>query len=116
MADKYLLLLRDSDNFGEGLSPEEIQAILGKYMTWSNRLRAEGVVTGGQKLVDGSGRVIRGGKDKAVVSDGPFTEAREILGGFFEIRADSYDAAVEIAKGCPHMEYGSIEIRQVEIH
>jgi hypothetical protein len=115
MANHYVLLLRDSGQH-KGLSPEEIQSIIGKYKAWSDRMRAEGIVVGGKKLADGAGRVLRGDHGKPVVSDGPYVEAREVLGGLFEIVADSYDAAVEIAKGCPHMENGSsIEIRAIEI-
>jgi hypothetical protein len=48
------------------------------------------------------------------IADGPFAEAKEVMGGFFVVEARSYDAAVKIAKTCPHLEFGSLEIRAVE--
>ncbi len=48
-------------------------------------------------------------------TDGPFAEAKEVIGGIFTIDADSYDEAVEISKDCPHLKYGGwIEVREVE--
>jgi hypothetical protein len=111
-----MLLLRDPVDFGGDLSPEAIQAIIEKYAAWSDRMRGEGVLLRGVKLEDGTGRTMRVGRAKPVVTDGPFTEAREVIGGFFEIVAENYDHAVRIAQSCPHAEYGtSIEVRQVEI-
>lgn len=106
---QYLLLLRDERKPGTGFSPEEMQKLVQKYGDW-RRTKA----TGGQKLMDGEGRVLRKTNGKASVTDGPFAEAKEIMGGFFVIEASNYDEAVEIAKTCPHMEFGSIEVRQIE--
>jgi hypothetical protein len=92
-----------------GFSPEELQKVLQKYQEW-RRTKA----TGGQKLADGEGRVLRKTNGKAAVTDGPFIEAKEVMGGFFVIEAGNYDEAVEVAKSCPHMEFGSIEVRQIE--
>jgi hypothetical protein len=49
-----------------------------------------------------------------MVTDGPYVETREVLGGFFHLVAESFDQAVELARDCPHLEYGTIEIREVE--
>jgi hypothetical protein len=48
------------------------------------------------------------------VSDGPFAEANEVMGGLFVIEAATYDEVVELCKDCPHLDFGSIEIREVE--
>ena len=51
------------------------------------------------------------------VTDGPYAEVKEVVGGYFLIRASSYDVAVEIARTCPHLRYGGrIEVRQVDDH
>jgi hypothetical protein len=50
-----------------------------------------------------------------MVTDGPFTEGKEVLGGFFTIEAAAYDKAIEIANTCPHLDFGSIEVREVEV-
>jgi hypothetical protein len=52
---------------------------------------------------------------KVAVTDGPFTEGKEVMGGLFVIEAGSYDEAVAIADGCPHLDFGSIEVREIEI-
>jgi len=57
---------------------------------------------------------MRTGNGKPIVTDGPFTEAKEVMGGFFVVEAEDYDQAVEVAKTCPHMDFGSIEVRQTE--
>jgi len=58
--------------------------------------------------------MMRAENSKPVVKDGPFAEAKEVMGGFFVVEAEDYDQAVEVAKTCPHMDFGSIEVRQIE--
>jgi hypothetical protein len=48
------------------------------------------------------------------ITDGPYAEAREVMGGLFVIEAASYDDVVELSKDCPHLEFGSIEVREVQ--
>ena len=106
---QFILLLRDDRKAVDGLSPEEMQKLMQKYGDW-RRSKA----TGGQKLVDGEGRVLRKQNGKPSVIDGPFAEAKEVMAGFFVIEAANFDEAVEAAKTCPHMEFGSIEVRQIQ--
>jgi len=115
MAD-YMLLLRDEPSEFEHLSPEQIQEIIARYTVWSDELAERGKLVGSNKLTDGEGRVVRRVDDKVRVLDGPFSESKEIVGGYFTVRADSYDEALEIAESCPHLEFGPIEIREIEIH
>lgn len=107
---QFVLMLRDSGSFPTDISPEEIQQILERYGAWSERVGARG-----QKLADGAGRVLTHTESGLSVVDGPYAEAREVLGGYFVIEAESFDAATEIAGGCPHLDFGSIEIRQIEL-
>jgi hypothetical protein len=103
---KFALLLRDSGAFPpSGVSPEDLQAILQRYMTWSREH-----AVGGEKLYDGEGRVVR----RDAVTDGPFAESREVIGGFFLIEADDYDHAQRLVADCPQLDFGSIEIRRIE--
>jgi len=110
---QFVLLLRDDRRAVSGISPEEMQKIAQRYGAWRQSLQAKAV--GGQKLTDGEGRVLRKQNGKPVISDGPFTEAKEIMGGFFIIEAADFNEAVELAKTCPHMDFGTIEIRQVDV-
>jgi hypothetical protein len=112
----YLLLLHENPAAFAEVSPEEMQSIIQKYTEWKNRMQAAGVLTRGEKLQDGTGRVLRQIAGQTSVTDGPYTESKEVIGGLFEIKADNYDAAVAAASDCPHLEYGTIEIREIEIH
>jgi len=109
---KYVLLLTGGDY--QGHSPEEMQKILEKYVAWTNRLRSEGRYHAGEEL-NNTGRVLRSQGNRIV--DGPFTETKEAVGGFFLIDANDYNEAVSITSGCPHLEFGGeIEIREVVPH
>jgi len=101
---QFVLLLRDA-GFPTGLSPEEIQAIIGRYRAWRQKVGADG-----KKLTDGDGRVLT----RTGVTDGPYAESKEVMGGFFLIEAKDYDEAVRISSDCPHLDFGSIEVRQVD--
>lgn len=112
---KYLLFLYEQPGAFVDVSPDELQAIIQKYSDWRLRLQKNGVVVGGEKLQDGTGRMMRRTGGETSVVDGPYTESKEIIAGFFQIQADNYDHAVEIARGCPHLENGTIEIREIEV-
>ena len=110
----YMLLLYDSPTSHEDLSPEEIQGIVEKYFNWRQELADAGRLVGSEKLTDGDGRVLRRRNGGVRVLDGPYSETKEVVGGYFAIRAADYDEAVEIARGCPHLEYGTIEVREID--
>jgi hypothetical protein len=111
----YLLFLYEAPDAFTETSPDEMQAIIQKYRDWRMRLQKNGVIVGGEKLQDGTGRIMRRTGSETSVVDGPYTESKEIIGGFFEIQAENYEQAVETARDCPHLEYGTIEIREVEM-
>ena len=94
------------------LSPEQMQAHMGKWMAWIADLKNAGKYAAGEPLLPG-GKLVSGPAGKTV-TDGPYTEGKEIVGGFFIINADDYDEAVSIAKGCPDLELGArVQVRQV---
>ena len=111
----YLLFLYEEPHAFDETSPDEMQAIIQKYIDWRVRLQQTGVIVGGEKLQDGTGRVMRRTGGETSVVDGPYTESKEIIAGFFEIKAENYDRAVEVARDCPHLDNGTIEIREVEV-
>lgn len=106
---QFVLMLRDNGAFPSDISAEEIQTIIGRYTAWSARMQGNG-----QKLRDGEGRVVVRREGGVTVTDGPYAESREIVGGFLMIEADSYEDAIRHCQDSPHLDYGSIEIRQVE--
>lgn len=113
----YMLLLHDPTTSEPELSAEEIQRIIGDYMAWRSEIASQGRLIGGQKLADEGGRHLRAENGAIRVTDGPYTEVKEALGGYFAIKAENYDEAVEISKTCPHLKYGGwIELREIDEH
>ena len=92
-------------------SPEEMQSHMQKWFAWVEELKKKGRYLSGEPLNPG-GKMVSGPKKS--VTDGPFTEGKEVIGGFFIINAKSYDEAAEMAKDCPDFNYGgTVEVRQV---
>ena len=115
MAQFMLLLHEHPEIESESASPEQIQSIIAEYVAWREGLAAKNQLIGGEKLADEGGRILRRVDGKVQVTDGPYAEAKEIMGGYFAIEAQDYSAAVEIAQSCPHLKYGSrIELRQID--
>lgn len=114
----FMLLLHDRTELPEDLSAEQVQGVIGEYVAWRKKVADEGKMIGGEKLTDEGGRQLSTIDGEIRVTDGPYTEVKEALGGYFAIKATDYNEAVEIAKTCPHMKYGTkIEIRQIdEVH
>jgi hypothetical protein len=113
-----MLLLYDSPEGVEAfrhMSPADIQQAIGQYRAWGDRLRKDGLLVDSYKLADDSGRVVRRGANGVRVTDGPFSETKEVLGGYYTVIADTYDQVVQQAlSDCPHLEHGSVVIREVE--
>jgi hypothetical protein len=110
-----MLLLHQSPSKFQQMSPDEIQKIIAKYKAWRDDLVRRNKIQGGEKLANDGGRHIKLQGDKVSVTDGPYAEASEVLGGYFTIEAANYGEAVEIARTCPHLAGSQwIEVRQVD--
>jgi len=106
-----MLIFRGTDWY-KGLSPKEMQQVGDKWMAWFKGLMASGKATAGNPL-EHEGKIVSG-KNGRVVSDGPFAESKETIGGYFLLKVDTIDEAVAIAKDCPGLSYGiRVEVRQV---
>jgi hypothetical protein len=111
----YMLLLHADSTRPRPTSPDEIMAITKSYMSWADRMRAEGRLKGGEKLTNDAGKVMRPKNGRVTVTDGPYAESKELVGGYFAISAKDYDEACRVAESCPHLGYGgTIEVRQVD--
>jgi hypothetical protein len=109
---EYMLLFRGTD-WDRGLSSEEIQNVMSRWIVWLDRLTEQGRARAGQPLTD-QGKVISGKKGQTVL-DGPFAESKETVAGYILLQVDNLDQAVEIAKECPGLDYGlSVEVRRVD--
>jgi hypothetical protein len=108
---EYLLLFRGTE-WRQSCSPAELQKSMAGFIGWFEKLNAEGILKAGQPLMDES-RVISG-QGGRTVADGPYAESKEAVGGYFLIRAESFDAAVAIARQCPLLDLGSaVEVRPI---
>ena len=106
----FLQLLYDDPTGWAKLSPEDMQRALEKYMAWGKLP----FVKDARRLAEDVGKVLRstGGRPRA--TDGPYSETKEILGGFYLIEAADYDEAVKLSLDHPHLEYGgTIEVRRL---
>jgi len=107
----FMLLFRGGQWY-DGLSPEEIQQVMARTIRWFENLQAEGVVKRGHPLGE-TGKTVFGSKRGGVV-DGPYAESKEAIGGYLLISAKDFDAAVEIARSFPKLDYGvAIEVRPI---
>jgi len=106
---KFILLLTGQGNYAT-LSPAENEAALKAYMEWTGQLRSNGNFLDAERL-SGQFKVIMPGPNP-VVSDGPYAESKEAVGGFFAISAETFEEATNIGLGCPHLKYGG----EVQVH
>ena len=111
-SSRFMLLLRGGISNRE-LSPEQLQAQIEKYMSWIDSLQQKGHFLAGEP-VDEEGKLLSG-HNAETVTDGPFAESKEAIGGYFIISAQDLGAAVEISKGCPIFANGGmVEVRPIQ--
>lgn len=113
---QFILLLHERTTDYSEMSPEDIQRVIQEYSAWSQRMAEAGHILGGHKLTDDDGRRLAGWDSDFSVTDGPHTEAKEVIGGLFHIQAADYETAIELSRSCPHLRYGgTIELRQIDL-
>lgn len=106
---KFLFIYRKSSESNANISPDEMQKIHQKWQNWMAEGLQKGWLIDAGNALKAEGRVVNA---KKVVSDGPFIEAKEIVGGFSIIEADALDTAAELAKGSPILlSGGTVEVR-----
>jgi hypothetical protein len=111
---QYLLLIYGDEAYWAGLSKEESGAIFDEYRTFSESIAAQGILQGGAPLTPVStARTVRVRDGRATVSDGPFAETREQLGGFYLVDVESEQEALDAAARIPNARFGSVEVRPV---
>lgn len=109
MNEFLLLFRRDFKTKESQPSPEELQAHLSRWREWFRNLEAQDKLARPLQPWEATGKVLK--HDKSV-TDGPYAEIKESIGGFIVIKAADYEDAVQIAKGAPILELGgSVEIR-----
>ena len=94
-----------------GLSPEQLQGRMGKWFAWNDKMGEQGILKGGNALVPTAKRV--SGPDQ-IITDGPFVEGKELVGGYYIVSAENAEAVVKIAADYPDYDLGgTVEIREV---
>jgi hypothetical protein len=107
---KYMLLLYNDPAGWPKLSPEQQEQAMEKYMAWTRKP----FTVDSKRLASDPGRVVRANGGKPRATDGPYSETKEVLAGYYTIEAPNYDEAVKLALTHPHAEFGgTIEVRQV---
>ena len=111
---QYLLLIHDEEGVWENMPEEQRHEIYGQYMTYTNELRESGALVGANQLQPtATATTVRVRDGEQVVTDGPFAETKEQLGGYYLIEVESVDEAIEWAAKIPSAQLGSIEVRPV---
>ncbi len=111
---QFLLLLHETPSEFPDWSPEEMQKVIQEYQAWGQKLAQAGHFVSSQKLKENSGRSLSLG-DQGLLVDGPFSETKEVVGGYYQIQAQDYDQAIDLCRDCPHLTYGGrIEVREIE--
>jgi len=106
---EFMMLFRHVPNNEYQPTPEQIQEGLKQWQDWIGGIAAQGKFVGTNELGK-EARLMRGGE--VVSSDGPYAELKEIIGGYMTVKAENFDEAVEMAKGCPMFDFGgTVEIR-----
>jgi hypothetical protein len=108
----FMMIFRSSELRQE--SPEQLQQHMQRWMAWFEGLTRSGVYKGQGAPLEPGGKVVRGARK--AVSDGPYAEAKDLVGGYAIIEAGDLEGAVEIARGCPIYERdGAVEVRPVRV-
>ena len=108
----FMYLFRHNHAALRSMSPEQMQQLTKKWMGWTDTLKKNGHFKQAGERLDEAGKVVRG-KSK-IITDGPFVEAKDSIGGYMLVEAKDLAQAVELAKGCPILEGdGSVEIRPI---
>jgi hypothetical protein len=111
---RFMLIFHESHGL-RSLPPAEAEQAMGKMKDWFGKIRASGKYVASDKLREEGGKVVRKQNERTVVVDGPYAEAKEVVGGYLTIRLENYDEAIELSRTCPLLEFGGrIEIRQTD--
>ena len=113
---QYMLLIYGDERRWASLSPDEERAIYDEYVAFTRELEEAGKIVGAQELQPtATATTVRVRDAETLVTDGPFAETAEALGGYYVIEAESLDEAVEWAAKIPAAREGAIEVRPLAV-
>jgi len=109
MKEFLLIFRRDFVTKEEQPSPEQIQNMMKPWQDWMGSLAAQNKLASSGNRLASDGRVVKSDK---IVTDGPYVEIKEAIGGYIVVKANDLDEAAELAKGCPVLNIGgNVEVR-----
>lgn len=109
---EFLLIFRTDYSGISQRTPDQAQMMMQKWMDWMAGIAAQNKLVAKGNRLQSSGRIVKNN----VVTNGPYMEIKESIGGYTIIKAESYDDAVEIAKSCPILlSGGNVEVREIEV-
>ena len=111
MNEFLLVFRRNAVSAEEQLSPEQMQGMMKHWQDWIGGIAAQNKLVSPGNRLGGEGRVL---KSDTIITNGPYVEIKEAIGGYIIIKADSLDEATELSKGCPiFAANGNVEVRPI---
>ncbi len=108
----YMLLIVEPRDQRRERSPQDGRSVYARMLEYTRSLQSRGVLVASNSLKSAAVRLnVRGGKPSIV--DGPFTEAKEFVGGFFLLDCENRSQALEFAQQCPAAEWATVEVREI---
>jgi hypothetical protein len=112
---RYLLLIYGDESKLAAMSEEELQADMQKWIEYTTAIRSAGASPGGEALQPTTTATsVRDDNGNPLVTDGPFAETREQLGGYYVLDVENLDEAIKWAHRCPGVKWGTIELRPIQ--
>lgn len=107
----FLFIYRMNYEGVQQRTPEQAQAMMQRWMDWMSTIAAKDQLIDRGNRLQPSGKIVKG---EGIITDGPYTEIKEAIGGYSLVKAGSYEEAVELAKGCPVLAVGgNVEVREI---
>jgi hypothetical protein len=108
----FLFIYRTEYSAMPQSTPEQMQAMRMRWMDWIKSIATQNKLTDRGNRLTTTGKIV---KSNNVVTNGPFIEIKEFIGGYSLVKSESYDDAVELAKGCPILSVGgNVEVREID--
>jgi hypothetical protein len=113
---KFMMILQSRPGVWDDVPPAEMERKMERYRAWDQKIRDEGRKVSGEKLAEEGGKVVSLQKGKVSVVDGPYAEAKEVVGGYVVFRAADYEEALALMRECPALEDYRIFLRQTDVN
>ena len=111
---KYLLMIYDDEAAWAAKSPQELQDVMGEYYAFGDSIR--GIMLGGEALQPTpTAKTVKVRDGQSLITDGPYAETKEQLGGFYLVECETEEEAVEAASRIPSAKWGSVEVRACQV-